>query len=144
MIGDLFINGIDAATHGVSMGSGFVETLQNSITFKDGLENESFVEHGKRVVLNPYYASRDVSLTFVIQGANKTAYEANDAWLVSILKGRKLTIRIKGDSNYYRLVYSGKGVSYAKGTTAGRRTAKFEEVNPYDRASSSVNPLFSQ
>ena len=67
MTGELFINDADAFQYGVSMGSGFIDTLKATLTFKDDIENNSAIEHGKRVVLTPYIDSRDISLTFVVR-----------------------------------------------------------------------------
>ena len=142
MTGELFINGADAFQYGVSMGSGFIDTLKATLTFKDDIENNSAIEHGKRVVLTPYIDSRDISLTFVVTGRNKADFEANENTFLDILYSRKLTIKIKGYPDYYRLIYTGKSTSYAHASTSCKITAKFTEVNPKDRAEKTTNDLF--
>lgn len=145
MIGDLYINGVEMAAHGISMGPGFLDAIQNARTYKEDIENESALQHGKSVILSTYYEARDVTLTFVVRGSSTASYATNDAYLMGLFRGRTLTIKIKGDSNYYRLIYTGKNVSYAHSPSGvvGRRVAKFTEINPNDRSATSSNALFS-
>lgn len=142
MTGELFINGTDAFTYGVSMGGGFIDTLKATLAFKDDIENNSAIEHGKRVVLTPYIDSRDVSLTFTVIGRNRADFEANEKTFLDILYSRKLTIKIKDNSEYYRLIYTGKSTSYAHASTSCKITAKFTEINPKDRGEVKQNDLF--
>ena len=143
MAGDLIINNFDADLMGVSMGKGFLDAIGVSLQYKDDIENESAIEHGKRLVLSEYKASRDVTLTFLIRGLGRASYKANDATFLNMLYGRKLTLKIKGDDNYYRLIYTGKGASYAHSSNSCTRTLKFTEVNPDDRGASPKNSLFT-
>lgn len=51
MSGDLFINGKDAwGTWGVRMGDGFLDAIDGFNEMKDYIEDESRLEHGKRVI----------------------------------------------------------------------------------------------
>lgn len=144
MRGELFINGIDAYTHGVSMGDGFLSAIKSPLPFKEDIENNSAIEHGRRFVLSTYLDSREVSLTFTVQGENTTVFAANRDWFLSELYSRKLVIKIKGDDNYYRFVYSGKNTSYGYSPSGVFCiiAAKFIEVNPHDRGEVSENNLF--
>ena len=51
MKGELLINGKDAwTTWGVCMGEGFLDSIDAPAPMKDYIENESRLEHGKRVI----------------------------------------------------------------------------------------------
>lgn len=145
MINELFINGIDADTIGVVMGEDFLNALRTPVSFKEDIENDSAIEHGIRLVLSPYVSQREVSLTFNIHGSDSASCESNEKALVNILYGRKLTIQVQGDENYYRLIYTGAGVTYGRNYARTTCTikAKFVEPNPKDRARTPQNPLFS-
>lgn len=138
MTGDLFINGVDANTNGIHMGRGFIDTLKTPLGFKEDLENESALKDGIQMLLSDVYAARDITLSFDIHGSSVANAETNRTYFNTLLNGRLLTIKVSGDSNYYRLVYTGKGVSYAHSATgmSHRFTAKFTEVDPTDRGAS--------
>lgn len=143
MTGELYINGVDVSTRGIDMGKGFIDALKNSISFKEDLENNSMLEHGRRVLLSNKYDSRDVTLTFVIRAKGINSLSANDSYLLSLFLGRTMTIKVKDDPNYYRLVYTGKNVSYAHSNNVCQRVAKFTEINPNNRTSTSTDSLFT-
>lgn len=145
MTGDLIINGVDVASHGIEMGRGFLDALRTSLAFKSSIENDSAKEHGKMVVLNGHYASRDVTLTFNVHGDSVAGFEANDAWFLNLLYSRTLSVRIKGDPNVYRLLYSGNGVTYAHSISGKMciRAGKFTELNPANRGETSTDSLFA-
>lgn len=139
MMGDLIINGKDAyATWGVSMGNGFLDAIDAPLPMKDYIENESRLEHGKRVITtNPKVASRELTLAFTITGDDPSDYRAKKKAFEAELRKGAVTIRIPPlDNNVsYRLVYLGKSISY--GLSATRRfsnfSSKFSEPNPMDR-----------
>lgn len=145
MTGELFINGVDAYAYGVSIASGFNAALRAPRGFKDDIETDNTLEHGKRLILSPYYDSRDISLTFVIKGANRAVFAANEAKFRGVLDGRKLTVKVSGDDNYYRLIYSGKSTSYGYSPTGVicTITAKFTEVDPSNRGITNKSTLFT-
>lgn len=76
MTGDLFINGKDAwSTWGVRMGDGFLDAIDGFNEMKDYIENESRLEHGKRVITeNAKIDSREITLHFTIQGNSESDY----------------------------------------------------------------------
>lgn len=145
MTGDLLINGVDMATKGIDMGPGFIDALKTSLTFKEDIENESALQHGKRVVLSTKYEARDITLTFIVRGSSASVFATNDTYLNNLFLGRTLTVKVKGDGNYYRLIYTGKNVSYAHSPTGVvcKRVAKFTEIDPSDRGSTPLSTLFS-
>lgn len=60
-------------TFGVRMGDGFLDALTEPLTLKENIENESRLEHGKRIIVdaNPKIASRELLLDFTITGSSK-------------------------------------------------------------------------
>ena len=72
MTGDLIINGKDAfITWGVRMGDGFLDAIDGFNEMKDYIENESRIEHGKRMITdNARVASREIALQFTIEGSS--------------------------------------------------------------------------
>lgn len=78
MTGDLFINGKDAFdTWGVRMGEGFLDAIDGFNEMKDYIENESRMEHGKRMITdNARIASREIALQFTIEGSSESDYRA--------------------------------------------------------------------
>ena len=64
MTGDLIINGKDAfSIWGVRMGDGFLDAIDGFNQMKDYIENESRLEHGKRVITdNVKVDSREIPL----------------------------------------------------------------------------------
>lgn len=76
MIGDLFINGKDAwSTWGVRMGEGFLDAIDGFNQMKDYIEDESRLEHGKRMITdNAKVASREITLQFTIEGDSEGNY----------------------------------------------------------------------
>lgn len=144
MNGELKINGVDAHSKGIHMGKGFINALKSTLEFKDDVETDSTKESGKRVILNPYFKARDVSLSFVVTGSTAEEFLANEEWLLDVFYARVLTIDIKNDGNRYRLVYTGKSTSY--GYSPSRKvctiTAKFTEINPEDRGETKLNKIF--
>lgn len=145
MTGELFINGTDAYTYGVSMGKNFIGAIKAPLSFKEDVENNSTLQHGKRVVLSEsFFEARDLSLSFVVTGDTREQFSQNEKTFFSILYGRKLTIKIKGDDSYYRLLYKGTSATYgySPSGTVCTITAKFTEINPDDRAELKKDDLF--
>lgn len=138
MKGELFINGKDAwETWGVNMGDGFLDAIDGFAPMKEFIENESRLEHGKRMIYaEPRVASRDLTLRFTIRGGNESDFRAKKkAFEMEMYKGKiEVVIPALGD-DIYKLTYSGKSVSYAMNVTRTFCTisAKFEEPNPKDR-----------
>ena len=138
MTGDLFINGMDAwVMWGVSMGDGFLDAIDGFNEMKDYIENESRLEHGKRVITdNAKVASREITLQFTIEGSSKSDYRAKKKAFQTELEKGMVTIKIPLlGSEVYKLVYLGKSVSYGLSLDRcfGKVSSRFEEPNPMDR-----------
>lgn len=139
MTGDLLINGMDAWTMwGVRMGDGFLDAIDGFNQMKDYIEDESRLEHGKRVITdNAKVASREITLQFTIEGNSKSDYRAKKKAFQTELEKGTVTIKIPLlGSEVYKLVYLGKSVSYGLSLDRcfGKVSSRFEEPNPMDRS----------
>ena len=138
MTGQLFINNKDAfTTWGVRMGSGFLDALDGFLPMKDYIENDSRLEHGKRMITtNAKVASRDITLEFTIEGNSETDYRTKKRAFQQELQAGAFTIKVPVlGTDVYHLVYTGKSASYGLSISRrfGKISAKFTEPNPMDR-----------
>lgn len=139
MTGDLFINGKDAwTTWGVNMGDGFLDALDAPLQMKEYIENESRLEHGKRMITaNAKIDSREITLGFTIMGASESDYRAKRKAFLSELQAGAFTMNVpKLGADLYKLVYTGRSISYGLSADRmfGHFTMKATEPNPADRA----------
>lgn len=135
---ELLINGKDAwETWGVRMGDGFLDAIDGFNEMKDYVENESRLEHGKRVLTdNVKVASREIALQFTIEGDTESDYRAKKKAFQAELEKGAVKIKVPAlGSEVYKLVYLGKSVSYGLSPDRcfGKVSGKFEEPNPADR-----------
>lgn len=138
MNGDLTINGKDAwTTWGVRMGDGFLDAIDGFNEMKDYIEDESRMEHGKRMITdNAKVDSREITLQFTIEGSSEGDYRSKKKAFQLCLEKGAVNIKVPalGDE-VYKLVYLGKSISY--GLSSDRCfckiSSKFCEPNPMDR-----------
>lgn len=138
MTGELFINNKDAwETWGVNMDDGFLDALDAPLQMKDYIENESRLEHGKRMITSsPKVASRDITLGFTITGTNETDYRTKKKAFETELQKGTFTLNVpKLGTDVFNLVYTGKSVSYGLSLNRcfGHFSTKVTEPNPMDR-----------
>lgn len=139
MTGELFINGKDAwDTWGVNMGEGFLDALDAPLQMKDYIEDESRLEHGKRVITdNAKVDSREITLQFTIEGNSENDYRAKKKAFQTELEKGAVNIKIPAlGSEIYKLVYLGKSISYGLSPDRcfAKVSSKFCEPNPMDRS----------
>lgn len=139
MSGDLIINGKDAwTTWGVCMGDGFLDAIDGFNEMKDYIEDESRLEHGKRIITdNAKVASREITLQFTIEGSSESDYRTKKKAFQAELERGTVNIKIPDlGTDVYRLVYLGKNVSYGLSLDRcfGKVSSKFCEPNPMDRS----------
>lgn len=139
MTGDLIINGKDAfSTWGVRMGDGFLDAIDGFNQMKDYIENESRLEHGKRIITdNARVDSREITLQFTIEGSSESDYRSKKKAFQTELEKGAVSIKIPAlGSEVYKLVYLGKSISYGLSFDRrfGKVSSKFEEPNPADRS----------
>lgn len=138
MTGELFINGKDAWLEwGVNMGEGFLGAIDSFVPMKEMIENDSRLEHGKRVlVYNPKMASREMTLHFTVKGNSETDFRVKRRAFEQELQKVNVEVVVPAlGEGVYRLIYLGKSVSYAMNVarTFCTISSKFEEPNPSDR-----------
>lgn len=138
MTGDFFINGKDAfSTWGGRMGDGFLDVMDSFNEMKDYIENESRLEHGKRVITDKAkIKSREFILQFTIEGNSEGDYLIKKKSFQGELEKGSVNIKIPAlGSEVYKLVYLGKSLSYGLSSDRcfGKISSKFCDPNPMDR-----------
>lgn len=138
MTGELYINEKDAwTTWGVNMGEGFLDAIDAPLPMKEYVEDESRLEDGIRIDTgNPKVDSREITLGFTIMGSSDTDYRSKKAAFQTELQKGAFTIRIPDlGTQKYRMVYTGKSISYglSRRRDFGHFTMKCTEPNPADR-----------
>lgn len=138
MTGDLFINNVDAyLVWGVNMNSGFISALLAPSANKELIENESRLEHGKRVIVEDeaIQESRTLTLTFHILGTNAQDYLSKHEDFVNTIRTGviKLKVPALGD-RIFKLIYK-KSISFDinRRLNSAKISVSFEEINPTDR-----------
>lgn len=139
MSGDLIINGKDAwTTWGVCMGDGFLDAIDGFNEMKDFIEDESRLEHGKRIITdNAKVASREITLQFTIVGSSESDYRTKKKAFQAELEKGLVNIKVPAlGTDVYKLVYLGKNVSYGLSLDRcfGKVSSKFCEPNPANRS----------
>ena len=137
---ELIINGSSTLyqDYGVRMGEGFLDALTEPLDLKDHIENESRLEHGKRVVVEdePKVRSREVLLDFTITGKSATDFLAKKNAFLRMMYSGKITLQVPAVSeDVYHLIYLGKGAEYSMNAnrTFCHLMLKFVEPNPHNR-----------
>lgn len=138
MTGDLIINGKDAYdTWGVNMGDNFLDALGASAPMKEYIQNESRLEHGKRVTTsNAKIDSRELTLCFTITGDSQPDFQLQKKSFYDELYKGSMVIKIpKVNDEVFYLNYLGKSVAYAQSIDRAfcKVSSKFEEPNPTKR-----------
>lgn len=139
MKGELIINGKDAWDElGVNMGSNFLDEIDGFNEMKDFIENESRLEHGKRVITtNAKVSSRELTLQFTITGNSEKDYRTKKKDFQAELEKGSVKIKVPALGNdVYNLIYKGKNLSYGLSLCRcfGKISCKFEEPNPMNRS----------
>nr|DAK98824.1 MAG TPA: tail protein [Caudoviricetes sp.] len=136
MTGQLYINNRDAyVVYGVVMSDNFLENISIAAPLKDFIENDSRLEHGKRMIISdPKLASRNVTLTFTINGKTPEEYLDHYRAFVAELHKGNVALRVPALGETYKLVYL-NSASYALdgSRTVSKLACKFVEPNPQDR-----------
>lgn len=138
MTGELFINGKDAWTEwGVNMGSGFLDAVDAPLPMKAYIEDESRLEHGKRMDTASAKAdSREITVGFTITGSSESDYRTKRKAFFETLEAGLFTLSVPAlGADVYKFVYTGKSVTYgmSRSRSFGHFTMKVTEPNPKDR-----------
>ncbi|WP_270229277.1 hypothetical protein [Parabacteroides distasonis] len=117
------------------MSDNFLENISIAAPLKDFIENNSRLEHGKRMIISdPKLASRNVTLTFTINGKTPEEYLDHYRAFVAELHKGNVALRVPALGETYKLVYL-NSASYALdgSRTVSKLACKFVEPNPQDR-----------
>ena len=123
------------ATYGVVMGAGFIDALEAPLPLKEYVENDSRLKNGAQVIVNKKIAKRTVTLSFNIHGGTVRDYQANKRAFEAVLYEGHVTFQIVGKDEVYRMIYTGKSVSYRHSYNGkfGIVTMQFVEPDPTNR-----------
>lgn len=138
MTGELYINGKDAWNEwGVNMAEGFLDAIDTPPPMKDYIEDESRLEDGIRIDTgNPKVDSREITLGFTITGTSEADYRAKKKAFGDELAKGSFTVMVPAlGSEVYKMVYTGKNISYglSRDRCFGHLSMKATEPNPADR-----------
>lgn len=138
--GDIRINGSSTiySDYGVAMGEDFINVLTEPLSMKEYVENESRLEHGKRVIVDdePKIASRDLTLEFTIEGSTPADFLKKKTKFLQLMYSGSITLQVPevGDEIYH-LIYTGKSGEFGMNPqrTFCHMVLKFTEPNPNNR-----------
>lgn len=136
MTGQATINSTDIGTFGASLVKGTYEALLMPPPTKAYPQNESRLQHGKRVVLengDVKFDSREVSIQVLFEGNTRGAYLSGLQGFINAVTSGVVNFHVSTLGITYKLLYlsCSKGKDY--GLNAGVYTFKFIEPNPNDR-----------
>lgn len=136
MIGELFINGKDAyRTWGISMDNTALSELMTPPASKAVIENESRLQHGKRVVVSDVKMDqRNLTLPINLTAATEEQFFARYNDFCKELATGVLNIRTKYQPDVvYKTIYlsCGQFSQFMRGI--GKFSLKLNEPNPGDR-----------
>jgi len=133
-----YINGLDSRVLGLHLGDGAIGVLGNSIEMKSFIENESRLKAGTQVIVNnPLPAARDITLSFVIKGSNRTDVYNRMQTFRGILEAGDVAISVPAVSKeVFHLVYKRSqdaGFTYG-GVCTAKVSIRFTEYDPTNRS----------
>lgn len=133
---ELFINGKDAyLTWGISMADTSLSELMTPPSNKAFIENESRLQHGKRVVpVDPKWDQRNLTLQINLTAATETQFLARYDGFCKELATGVLHIKTKYQPGVvYKTIYlsCGQFSQFMRGI--GKFSLKLNEPNPNDR-----------
>lgn len=137
---NITINGTLLSDMGVTLERGFVAELLKPAPIKSLVTNKDPRKHGTEVLTTHNDGTsalltdeRDVTLTFLIEGADDADFQAKYAYFVGLLQGGLITLYVPSLGLYFRLIYSSSTKYDNFLLKACRIAAKFLEPNPTNR-----------
>lgn len=133
---ELYINGKDAyTTWGISMDDTSLSELMTPVANKELIENESRLEHGKKVLIsNPKLDARNVTLKINLTASTEQQFFERYNSFCKELSTGTLEIRSKYQPDVvYRTIYQSCSQFSQFMRGIGKFTLKLHEPNPNDR-----------
>ena len=126
------INGKDIwDTWGATLLRGSYEKLLTPPSMKEYIENESRLEHGKRInTTNAKVSSREFSLQFFIEGSSESEYLSRFQSFIQELEKGAVSLYVERLKKTYELVYTECSSYGDYGLKKGKLAVKFVEPNP--------------
>ena len=137
MYGQATINGTDIGDFGAALVKGAYEALLTPPPTKAYVQNDSRLQHGKRVIVenadDVKFDSREVSFTVFFEGNTRGAYLSGLSGFVTAITRGLIEFHCTTLGITFKLLYlsCSKGKDY--GLNAGTYTFRFLEPNPNDR-----------
>ncbi len=141
---EITMNGIALSTMGSTLLSGSYASLLTPAPLKDFVENDDPLKDGIDVIVpgtngeddttTPKVKDRDVTLTFLIQGATKSAFLANYSAFVAQLHKGAVILTVPELNATYHLLYSNSTQFDNYRLNACKLAVKFREPNPANRS----------
>lgn len=133
---ELYINGKDAyTTWGISMDDTSLSELMTPVSNKEFIENESRLEHGKKVIVsNPRLDARNVTLKINLSATSEQQFfERYNSFCKELATG-VLEIKSKYQPDVvYKTIYQSCSQFSQFMRGIGKFTLKLVEPNPNDR-----------
>lgn len=133
---ELYINGKDAyTTWGISMDDTSLSELMTPVSNKEFIENESRLEHGKKVIVsNPRLDARNVTLKINLSATSEQQFfERYNSFCKELATG-VLEIKSKYQPDVvYKTIYQSCSQFSQFMRGIGKFTLKLVESNPNDR-----------
>lgn len=141
---EITINGVVLSAIGATLLSGSYASLLTPAPLKDFVENDDPLKDGTDVIVPgtngeddttiPKVKERDVTLTFLIQGATKSTFLANYSVFVAQLHKGAVTLTVPELNATYHLLYSNSTQFDNYRLNACKLAVKFREPNPANRS----------
>lgn len=141
---DITINRIPLKSIGVTLLAGAYSALLTPPPLKDFVKNDDPTKPGTDVLVNnPVVSERDVTLTFLIEGADQHSFLSNYKAFISELQKGKVVLYIPDLNWYFHLLYSNSTQFENYRLNACKIAVKFNEPNPANRITEGAGPLIT-
>lgn len=131
---DISINRIPLRSIGVTLLAGAYSALLTPPPLKDFVKNEDPTKPGTDVLVNnPVVSERDITLTFLIEGADRYSFLSNYKAFVSELQKGKVALYVPDLNWHFHLLYTNSTQFENYRLNACKIAVKFNEPNPANR-----------
>lgn len=131
---DITINGITLSSLGVTLVAGGYKEFLTFEPLKDFVENDDPLKPGVEVIVeDPVSDERDLTLTFLVAGADKASFLSNLKRFKSELHKGMVVLYIPDLGEYYHLIYRNATQFENYHLHACKLAIKFREPDPTRR-----------
>lgn len=144
MMNDMSINGTPLSSMGITMTAGWRTALLTPAPIKDLVSNDDPTKPGIRYITEmsdgtsaAVIKERDVTLTFIVRGANDDDFLEKHAEFTRMLHKGKITLHVPAIRQHFRLIYRNV-TKYNDHGNSCTLAVKFTEPNPTDRGETEI------